>query len=148
MAAFFEGLGDHLQGGTPISAVSEEKQEAGYMRAYRDEVVVLGIVKACMKRESKVTPIQLGKSSLLIENRAGRDFSPSGGVLVNGFESIQVGRMLLSREVNGRIGSRTQGAQEFVIVEARGAEGAVSIDSANGSLEGEKDYQRDNCKRD
>ena len=144
-----EGLGDLLQGGTPISTMSEE-QEAGYMRAYRDEVVVLGVVEACMKRENKIIPIQLGKSSALLEDRAARDFdfSPFGGVLFDGFESIQVRRMLLSHEVNGRIGSRTQNAQELVIVEARGAEGAVSIDDANGSLEREKVYQRANCKPD
>ena len=43
--------------------------------------------------------------------------------------------MLLSHEVNGRICSRTQGAQEFEIIEARGAESTVGIDGASGSLE-------------
>jgi hypothetical protein len=117
------------------------------MRTHRNEVVVLGIVEACMKRENKVIPIQLGKSSLLILNRSPHNFSPSGGVL-DGFESIQVRRTLLSHEVNSRIASRTQGAQDLVIIEARRAEGAVSIDSANGSLEGRKVYQRANCKPD
>ncbi len=118
------------------------------MRTYRDEVVILGIVEACMKWENKVIPVQLGKSSLLIENCAARDFSPSGSILVDGFESIQVRRMLLSHEVDGRIGSRAQGAQELVVVKARGAEGTVSIDNANGSLEEEEVYQRDNFKPD
>jgi len=118
------------------------------MHTYSDEVVVLGIVEACMKRENKVIPIQLGKSSLFIEYRAARDFSPFGGVLVDGFESIQVRCMLLSHEVNGRIGSRAQVAQELVIVKARGAEGTVSIDKANGSLEAEEVHQRDNFKPD
>jgi hypothetical protein len=118
------------------------------MHTYRDEVVVLGIVEACMKWENKVVPVQFGKSSLLIENRAARDFSPSGGVLVDGFESIQVRRTLLSHEVNGRVGSGTQGTQELVIVEARGAEGAASIDNANGSLEAEEIHQRDDFKPD
>jgi hypothetical protein len=118
------------------------------MRTYRNEVVVLGIVEACMKRENKVIPVQLGKSSLLIENRAARDFSPSRSVLVDGFESIQVRRMFLSHEVNGRVGSSTQGAQELVVVKARGGEGAVRIDNANGSLEAEEVYQRDDLKPD
>jgi hypothetical protein len=118
------------------------------MRTYRDEVIVLGIVEACMKRENKVIPAQLGKSSLLIENRTAPDFSPFRGVLVDGFESIQVRRMLLSHEVNGRVGSRTQGAQELVIVEARGAEGAASIDNASGSLEAEGVYQPNDSKPD
>ena len=117
--------------------MSEEKQEVGYMRAHRNEVVVLGIVEACMKRENEVIPIQLGKSSLLVLNRSPYNFSPSGGVL-DFFESIQVRRTLFSYEVNSRIASGTQGAQELVIVEARRADGAVSID--NGSLEGRKVY--------
>ena len=148
MSAHFEGLEDHPQGCSPISIISEEKQDTGYMRAYRDEVVVLGVVEACMKRENKTIPIQLFESSLLIENRAACDFSPFEGVFVGGFESIQVRRMFLSHEINLRIGSRTQGAQELVIVEARGAGGGVSIDNANGSLEGERVYQRANFKPD
>jgi hypothetical protein len=63
-----------------------------------------------MKREDKVVSAQLSKSSLLIDDWAGRDFSPCGGELLDGFESIQARSMLLSHEVNGRIRSRTQGA--------------------------------------
>lgn len=118
------------------------------MRTYRNEVIVLGIVEACMKRENKVIPVQLGKSSLFIENRAAPNFSTSRRVLVDGFEGIQARRVLLSHEVNGRVGSRTQCAQDLVIVEARGAEGAVSIDNANGSLEAKKVYQQDELKPD
>ena len=147
VAALLEGLEDHLQGCSPISIMSEGERDTGYMRAYHDEVVVIVIVEACMKRENKVVPTQLGKSSLLIANRAESDFSPFGGVLVDGLESIQVRRMLLSHEVNGRSGSRTQSAQELVIVKARGA-GAVGIDNVNDSLEGVCVYQRANFEPD
>ena len=135
VSASFEGLGDRLQEGTPTSTMSKEKHEVGYMHAHRNEVVVLSVVKACMKRENKVIPIQLGEGSLLILNRAPHSFSPSSGVL-DGFESIQVRRTLLSHEINSRIASRTQDAQDLVIIEARRVEGAVSIDTANGTLEG------------
>jgi hypothetical protein len=88
--------------------------------AYRYEIEVLCVMKARMKGENEVAPIQLCESSLLIDDGAECDFSSSGGVFVDGFESIQVGCMFLSHEVNGRICSRTQGAQELVIIEAWG----------------------------
>ena len=108
-----------------------KKSELESLCAYRDEVVVLSIVEACMKRKDKVIPAKLGKSSLLIKDHAAGNFSAGLGVLVDGFESIQVRRMLLSHEVNGRICSRTQSAQEIVIVEARVGVGRLGIDSAS-----------------
>jgi len=105
------------------------------MRAYRDEVVVFSIVEASMEREDEIVSVQLGKSSLLIDDGAAGDFFPSGGILFDGFESIQVRSMLLSHEVNGRICSRAQSTQKLVIIDVRGVEGAVGIDVASGSLE-------------
>lgn len=102
--------------------------------AYRDEVPVFGIVEACMKREDKVTSAELSESSLLIKNRAAGDFSAGFCELFDGFESIQVRRVLLPHEVNGRICSLTQGAQDVVIIEARGAIGRLGTDCADGSL--------------
>ena len=84
-----------------------------------------------MKRKDKIIPAKLGKSSLLIKDHAASDFSAGLGVLVDGFESIQVRRILLSHEVNGRICSHTQGAQEIVIVEARVGVDRLGIDSAS-----------------
>lgn len=93
-------------------------------------------MEACMKRKDKVTSAELIESSLLVNDRAGSDFSASFGELVDGFESIQVRRVLLPHEVNGRICSLTQGAQDLVIIEARGAAGRLSTDGAgaDGSL--------------
>ena len=88
-----------------------------------------------MKRKDKVVSIQFGKSRLLVDDRAGCDLSPRRGVLFDGFERIQVRSMLLSHEVNSRICSRSQGAQELVVIEARGTEGTVGINGASGSLE-------------
>jgi hypothetical protein len=101
---------------------------------YRDEVPVFGIVEACMKRKDKVTSAELSESSLLIKNRAAGDFSTGFGELVDGFESIQVKRVLLPHEVNGSICSLTQGAQDLVIIEARGAVGRLGTDGVDGSL--------------
>jgi hypothetical protein len=104
------------------------------LSAYRDEVPVLGIVEARMKWKDKVTSTELIESSLLVKDRAAGDFSASFGELVDGFESIQVMCVLLPRKVNGRICSLTQGAQNLVIIEARGAVGRLSTDGADGSL--------------
>jgi len=60
-------------------------------------------VEACVKRKNKVTSAELGESRLLIKDRAAGNFSASFGELVDGFESIQVRRALLSHKVNGRI---------------------------------------------
>lgn len=87
-----------------------------------------------MKRKDKVTSAELSESSLLIKNRAAGDFSTGFGELVDGFESIQVKRVLLPHEVNGSICSLTQGAQDLVIIEARGAVGRLGTDGVDGSL--------------
>lgn len=100
----------------------------------RDEVPVLGIVEACMKRKDKVTSAELGESSLLIQDRAAGDFSAGFIELVDGFESIQVRRILLPYKVNGRICPLTQGVQDLIIVEARGAVGRLGTDGADDSL--------------
>lgn len=62
-----------------------------------------------MERKDKVISAELRKSILLINNHAGSDLSAGLGVLVDGFESIQVRCVLLSHEVNGRMCSRPQG---------------------------------------
>lgn len=100
----------------------------------RDEVPALGIVEACMKRKDEVTSVELIESTLLIKDRTGGDFSAGLGELFDGFESIQVMRPLLSYKVNGRICSRTQAAQDLIIIKARGAVGRLSIDGDGGSL--------------
>ena len=87
-----------------------------------------------MKRKDKVTSAELIERSLLVNDRAGSDFSPGFGKLVDGFESIQVGGILLPHEVNDRICSFTQGAQDLVIIEARGAVRRLSTDGTGGSL--------------
>jgi hypothetical protein len=87
-----------------------------------------------MKREDKVTSVELSESSLLIQDRAAGDFSAGFGVLFDGFESIQVKRDLLPHEVNGSVCSLAQGAQDLVIIEARGAVGRLGADGADGSL--------------
>ncbi len=87
-----------------------------------------------MKRKDKVTSVKLSESSLLIKDRAGGDFSAGFGVLFDGFQSIQVMRVLLSHEVNDRICSLTQGAQDLVIIEARGAFDWLRTNGANSSL--------------
>ncbi len=106
----FVDLADHLQGDTPISTMSEKGCRLEILSAYRDEVPVLGIVEACMKRKDKVTSAELSESSLLVKDRAAGNFSAGFGDLVDGFESIQVRRVLLPHEVNGRICSLAQGA--------------------------------------
>jgi hypothetical protein len=87
-----------------------------------------------MKRKDKVTSAELIERSLLINDRAGGDFSPGFGELVDGFESIQMRRVLLPHEVNSCICSLSQGAQDLVIIEARGAVGRLSTDGTGGSL--------------
>jgi hypothetical protein len=88
-----------------------------------------------MKWKDKVTSAELSESSLLVQDRAAGDFSAGFIELVDGFESIQVRRILLSYEVNGRICPLTQGVQDLVIVEARGAVSRLGTDGADGSLE-------------
>jgi hypothetical protein len=104
------------------------------MWAHHDEVVILRVVEARMKGKNKVVSVQLRKSSLFIENGATRDFSSGSRVLVDSFESIQVRGTLLSHKVNGRSSSRTQGTQELVIIEARGAVGTLGVNGGNSSL--------------
>jgi hypothetical protein len=91
-----------------------------------------------MKRKDKVTSAELSEGSLLIKDRAASDFCAGFGELVDGFESIQVRRVLLPHEVNGRICSHTQGAQDLVIIEARGAGFRLGTDDADGSLKKRK----------
>ena len=74
MLSLYAGLADHLQGDIPISTMSKTCGQ-GNLRAYRDEVVVLSIVEACMKRKDKVISTKLSKSSLLINDGAAGDFS-------------------------------------------------------------------------
>jgi hypothetical protein len=130
----YQDFADHLLGGTPILAMSEKCRGVENFGAYRDEVPVLGIVETCMKRKDKVVSAEHSERSLLIENRAAGDFSAGFGELVDGFESIQVRGGLLPHEVNGRICSLTQGAQELVITEARDAGDRLGTDGADGSL--------------
>jgi hypothetical protein len=120
--------------------MSKKKCGLKNLRAHRDEVVVLSIVEGCMKRKDKVISAKRSKSIFLIDGCVERDSSYSShvviyGVLVDGFESIQAARVLLSHKVNGRIKSLTQGAQELVIIEARVAVGRLGTNGAISSLE-------------
>jgi hypothetical protein len=94
--------------------------------AYRYEIEVLCVVEARMKGNDKVVPIQLRENSLLIDGRAECNFSATSSVFVDGLESIQAGRMPLPHEVNDRICSRTQSAQDLVVIEAWGDIGTLS----------------------
>lgn len=99
-------------------------------------------MEGCIKRKDKVTSTKLSECSLLIDDcAAGYVSSASCGVLVDGFESIQVGCVLLSHEVNGRKTSLIQGAQKLVIVEARVAFGRLGTDDAISALK-KKDRRR------
>lgn len=120
-------LADHLQGGTPISTMSEMATIHGLesLGAYSEEVPVVGIMKACMKRKYKVASAEPSESSLLIEDRA--DISAE---LVDDLENIQARRVLLPHEVNGRTFSCTQGAQDIVIIMARVVVGRLGADGS------------------
>lgn len=102
--------------------------------AYRDEVPVLGIVEACMKRKDKITSAKLSESSLLIQDRAAGDFPAVFGELVDSFESIQVKRVFLPHEVNCRICSLAQVTQDLVVIETRGVVDRLRIDGADRFL--------------
>jgi hypothetical protein len=104
------------------------------LSAYRDEVPALGIVEAGVKCNDKVTSAELCERSFLIKDRVPGNIYASFSDFVDGFDNIQVNRGLLPREINGRIYSRTQGAQELVIIKVRGAVGRLSTDGADGSL--------------
>ena len=104
------------------------------LSAYRDKVPVLGIVEACMERKDKFTSVELSESGLLVHDRAAGDFSAVFGELVDGFESIQVTRVFLPHEVNGRICSLTQFAQDLVVIETRSVVGRLGTDDADRSL--------------
>jgi hypothetical protein len=97
--------------------------------AYREEVPVVGIVIACTEWEYKIASTEPSESSLLTKDRA--DMSAA---LVDDFESVQVRRVLLSHEINNRNFSRTQHAQEIVIISARDAAGKLDTGGADGSL--------------
>jgi hypothetical protein len=97
--------------------------------AYREEVPVLGIVKACTEWEYKVASAEPSESSLLIKDRA--DMSAA---LVDDFGSVQVRRVLLPHDINSRNFSRTQDAQEIVIICAREAAGRLSTTLKKRSL--------------
>lgn len=71
-----------------------------------------------MEHKGKVTSVELSERSLLGQDQAAGNLYASLGDLADGFEGIQVRRVLLPHEVHGRICSRIQGAQEFVIVKA------------------------------
>lgn len=58
--------------------------------AYRDQVPVLSIVEACMKRKNEVASAKLSERKLLVKDRAASDLSAGLAVLVDSFESIQV----------------------------------------------------------
>lgn len=90
-----------------------------------------------MKRKNEVAPIQLCEGSLLIDDCAERDLSATCGVLIDGFESIQMGSVPLSYEVNGRVRSHAQSAQNLVIIEAWGDVGTVSSGTSS-SLSGKR----------
>ena len=87
-----------------------------------------------MKRKDEVTSAELSECGLLIKDRAAADFSAVFGELVDGFESIQVRRVLLPHEIDGRICSLTQGPQDLVIIEARGVIARLGTNEADGSL--------------
>jgi hypothetical protein len=101
-------------------------------------------MEARMKGENEVIPIQLCESSLLVDDGAERNLTSTSGVLLDGFESIQVGCVLLSHEVNGRVCSRTQGAHELVIIEAWGDVSTLS-NGGSSSLKNKRGLIRKGC---
>ena len=102
---------------------------SGNLGAYREEVPELGIVKASTKWKDKIASTELCESRLLVKDRA--DISAA---LVDDFESIQESRVLLPDEVNGRIFSHTQHAQDIVIIMARVVVSRLGTDRTDGSL--------------